>query len=51
MLDKRNENSFCTKSCHTKALEELKYANYFTAQLYWKTLPEISPMKKAVEPK
>ncbi len=34
MLDKRNEISFCTKRYHTKTLEKLKYAIYYTAQPY-----------------
>ena len=45
MLDKRNGNSFCTKRYHTKTLEELKYANYYTAQPYWKTLSDTCPIK------
>ena len=32
-FDKRHENSFGTKIYHTKALEELKYANYMQHKL------------------
>ena len=34
LLDERNENSFCNKCHHTKTLEKLKQANYYTAQPY-----------------